>query len=89
MTDKRLLVFTTLADCLNFTQTAQLLGISQPAVTKHIAALETEIGAALFVRYGRSVILTDKGKALLPIARKILGAYAEIENITAFRDTPI
>ena len=81
MTDKRLLVFTTLARTLSFGETARLLGISQPAVSKHVAALEAEIGAALFVRYGRSVTLTEKGRVLLPIAEKILAGYAEIGNI--------
>ena len=81
MTDKRLLVFSTLAGCLSFSETAKRLGISQPAVTKHIAALEAEIGAALFVRYGRDVALTDKGRALQRIAVNILDSYAEIENL--------
>jgi DNA-binding transcriptional LysR family regulator len=81
MTDKRLLVFTTLARTLSFGETARLLGISQPAVSKHVAALEADIGAALFVRYGRSVTLTEKGRVLLPIAEKILAGYAEIGNI--------
>lgn len=81
MTDKRLLVFTTLARTLSFGETARLTGISQPAVSKHIAALEDEIGAALFVRYGRSVAITDKGRALQRIAEKILEGYAEIEKI--------
>ena len=81
MTDKRLLVFSTLAGCLSFSETARRLGISQPAVTKHIATLEAEIGAALFVRYGRSVALTDKGRTLKQAADKVLDAYAEIENL--------
>lgn len=81
MTDKRLLVFTTLARTLSFGETARLVGISQPAVSKHIAALEAEIGAALFVRYGRSVALTDKGQSLLPIVLTILEGYAAIDNL--------
>lgn len=81
MTDKRLLVFTTLARTLSFGETAHLLGITQPAVSKNIAALEAEIGAALFVRYGRSVDLTDKGRALLQISERILAGYSEIDNI--------
>ena len=81
MTDKRLLVFSTLAGCLSFSETAHRMGISQPAVTKHIATLEAEIGAALFVRYGRSVTLTEKGRELQRVADKILAGYAEIENI--------
>ena len=78
MTDKRLLVFTILARTLSFSETARQTGISQPAVSKHIAALESEIGAALFVRYGRTVALTEKGLALLQIAEKILDGYAQI-----------
>ena len=81
MTDKRLLVFTTLASCLSFGETARRLGMSQPAVSKHIAALEAEIGAALLVRYGRGVALTDKGRALQQIALRILEDYSQIENI--------
>lgn len=81
MTDKRLLVFTTLARSLSFSETARQLGISQPAVSKHVAALEAEIGAALFVRYGRTVALTGKGLALKQIAEKILEGYAQIETI--------
>ena len=81
MTDKRLLVFTTLARTLSFGQTARLMGISQPAVSKHIAALEAELGAALFVRYGRSVSLTDKGYKLKTLAEKILEGYSEIDLI--------
>ena len=81
MTDKRLLVFTILARTLSFSETARQTGISQPAVSKHIAALEAEIGAALFVRYGRTVALTERGLALLQIAEKILDGYAQIENI--------
>ncbi|MBP5505989.1 MAG: LysR family transcriptional regulator [Bacteroidales bacterium] len=81
MTDKRLLVFTTLAECLSFSETAHRLGISQPAVTKHINILEEEIGAALFVRYGRTVALTAKGRELQRIAINILDGYAEIEII--------
>ena len=81
MTDKRLVTFTTLASCLSFSETARRLGISQPAVTKTIAALEAEIGAALFVRYGKTVAMTDRGRALQAIAVRILDGYAEIENI--------
>lgn len=81
MTDKRLLVFTILARTLSFSETARQTGISQPAVSKHIAALESEIGAALFVRYGRTVALTEKGLALKQIAERILEGYAQIENI--------
>lgn len=81
MTDKRLQVFCTLAECLSFSQTAKLTGISQPAVTKHIAALEAEFGCALFVRFGRNVMLTEKGVEILPYTRKILDAYTVLDGL--------
>ena len=81
MTDRRLLIFTTLARTLSFSETATLLGITQPAVSKCIAAMEAEIGAALFVRYGRNVSLTDKGHKLKTLADKILEGYSEIDLI--------
>ena len=81
MTDRRLLIFTTLARTLSFSETARQLGITQPAVSKVIAALESELGGALFVRYGRSVSLTDKGHKLKALAEKILEGYSEIDLI--------
>ena len=53
MTDNRLKVFCEAAECLNFSKAAAALGISQPAVSKHIAKLEEELGCALFVRYDK------------------------------------
>ena len=81
MTDRRLLIFTTLARSLSFSETASQLGITQPAVSKAVSALEAELGAALFVRYGRSVTLTDKGQKLKTLAEKILEGYSEIDLI--------
>ena len=81
MTDRRLLIFTTLARTLSFSETATQLGITQPAVSKCIATLEAELGGALFVRYGRSVSLTDKGHKLKALADKILEGYSEIDLI--------
>lgn len=58
---------------LNFTLTAEKLGISQPAVTKSIKNFEQVIGVPLFRRKGRHCYqLTDKGHQLLPIARSIV-----------------
>ncbi|MBO7372347.1 MAG: LysR family transcriptional regulator, partial [Bacteroidales bacterium] len=51
------------------------------AVSKHIAKLEEELGCALFVRYDKSIILTEKGEQLLKIARSILDKYAEIDSL--------
>ena len=81
MTDNRLRAFCVAAECLNFSKAAASLGISQPAVSNHIAKLEEELGCALFIRYDKSLILTEKGEQLLKVARSILDKYAEIDAL--------
>lgn len=81
MTDNRLKAFCEAAECLNFSKAAASLGISQPAVSNHIAKLEEELGCALFIRYDKYLILTEKGEQLLKVARSILDKYAEIDAL--------
>lgn len=63
--------FIEVADSKSFSRSAEALRLTQPAVSKRIAALETELTLRLFDRVGRSVHLTEAGKMLLPAARKI------------------
>lgn len=56
--------FLKLAQTLNYTEAAKILYISQPALSKQIAALEKELGFALFRRTNRSVELTLEGESL-------------------------
>ncbi len=60
----RLAVFRVVAERLNFTQAAELLHVSQPAVTSHVKALEQELGARLFERAAGAVRLTPAGERL-------------------------
>ncbi|OOM73467.1 HTH-type transcriptional regulator CynR [Clostridium puniceum] len=53
--------FLSLANHKSFTATANALYVSQPAISKQIAALEKEIGFSLFFRSNRSVSLTPAG----------------------------
>jgi len=64
--------FTAVADAGSFSAAAELLFLTQPAVSKRIAALESELGAKLFDRIGRTITLTEAGRALLPRAQNIL-----------------
>lgn len=57
--------FLTAAKCLNFTDAAERLYISQPALSRNIAAFEAEIGMELFVRGHKSSHLTPAGAVLL------------------------
>lgn len=53
------------------------MGLSQPAVTMQVQALESDLGATLFDRRYRKVETTEAGRALLPYARKVL---AELDD---------
>ena len=53
--------FLTVAKEQSFTKAAEQLHITQPTLSRQIAALEEELGTVLFVRKGRSITLTDGG----------------------------
>lgn len=67
----------------SFSLAAEQLFLTQPAVSKRIAALEMELGAPLFDRVGRRIILTEAGRTLLPKARHILDEIAESRRMIA------
>ena len=72
MEDTRLKVFYTVATHLSFTKAASLLCLSQPAVTKHIANLESQYQVKLFERNGHNIKLTAAGLTFLEKSKKIL-----------------
>lgn len=57
----------------HLTQAAEMLHLSQPAVTSHIKALEEALGVSLFIRVSSGVQLTDAGRRLLIDAERVLG----------------
>jgi DNA-binding transcriptional LysR family regulator len=59
---RHLKYFLKLAEELSFVRAAEKLFISQPPLSRQIKELETEIGAQLFERNNKRVILTDAGK---------------------------
>lgn len=64
--------FVTVADERFFGDAADRLGISQQAVSKRVALLERNLGAALLTRTPRGALLTVDGQAFLPHARALL-----------------
>ncbi|MBR5074160.1 MAG: LysR family transcriptional regulator [Bacteroidales bacterium] len=85
--DFRLKVFITAAEFLNFSRTAETLGISQPAVSKHIQTLEDEYKVELFSRQGNRYHLTYSGEILLEKAKKILDLYKEMAQEASLLST--
>ncbi|MGC9535687.1 LysR family transcriptional regulator [Streptomyces sp. UG1] len=80
--------FVTVAEELHFTRAAERLYVSQPALSKQVRALERQVGAELFRREARGVVLTEAGAALLPHARRVLDAWSEgVGALAAVRGT--
>ncbi len=75
----QLRAFYAVANRGSFSAAAQFLGVSQPAVTVQIKALEETLGAKLFHRGGNTIELTDYGRELLPDAQKITKILETIE----------
>ena len=72
MDNAQLKAFVAVADGQSFSRAADQLHLTQPAISKRIANLETELGLRLFDRVGHAVHLTPAGQTLLPRARKLL-----------------
>src|SRR5438128_10667715 len=64
--------FCAVADTGSFSRAAEQSHVSQPSLSQQILKFEYALGARLFDRLGRSVRLTDLGKAFLPRARAVL-----------------
>jgi len=64
--------FVTVAETRSFSEAALRLHLTQPAISKRIAQLETSLNCQLFDRIGRQTSLTEAGLALLPRAQRIL-----------------
>ncbi|WP_375169980.1 LysR family transcriptional regulator [Marinobacter sp.] len=77
MDSNALRAFLTIVDQGSFSEAAELLHLTQPAISKRLAALEHQLDVTLIDRSHRQIRLTDAGSRLLPHARRILD---EIHN---------
>ncbi|WP_433321013.1 LysR family transcriptional regulator [Micromonospora chersina] len=81
--------FVAVAEVRHFTQAADLVGITQPSLSKQIHALETDLGAPLFERVRGNITLTAAGEVLLPLAKRILAdvdtATREVQELVGLR----
>ncbi len=81
--------FVAVAEVRHFTQAADIVGITQPSLSKQVHALETDLGAPLFERVRGNITLTAAGEVLLPLARRILAdvdtATREVQELVGLR----
>ena len=80
---RQLAHFVAVAEERHFTRAAARVHVVQSSLSSSVAALERELGEALFVRDNRRVALTPAGRALLPAARRALAAADEGRDAVA------
>jgi len=73
--------FSALAGAGSLSAAARELGITTPAVSKHLASMESRLGVALVVRTTRRMSLTPEGELYLESARRILGEIDGMEEL--------
>ena len=73
-------VFTEVARCGSFVRAAMNLSLSPATITKHVAWLETSMGAQLLKRTSKQVALTEAGARVLEAARDLVERYEAIEG---------
>lgn len=84
MENRLLKYFLVAAQEENITRAAEILRVSQPALSKQIMQLEDELGAKLFIRGKRSLTLTEEGRFLRGRAQEIVALTEKTER--DFRD---
>ncbi len=73
----------------SFSKASERLFITQPAVSKRVAALEAELGVELFNRIARSVSLTEAGSQLLDKAQALVAQAEELQRFASNLDDEI
>lgn len=80
MTIQQIQYFLMAAEKMSFTETAKVMYVSQPAVSRQISLLEEEIGLELFRRNKSTLQLTGAGERLAVFFSKTFQEYREIRN---------
>lgn len=73
--------FSALASAASLSAAARELGVTTPAVSKHLAQMEARLGVSLLNRTTRRMSLTPEGELYLEHARRILGEIDDMEEL--------
>jgi LysR family transcriptional regulator, nitrogen assimilation regulatory protein len=71
------------AELGSLSKAADRLRIAQPALSRQIRLLEKELGAVLFARHGRGMVITEIGREVLNHAARIMTELDAIRNVTS------
>ena len=84
---QQLALFVRIVETGSFSRAAREFGLTQPSVSRAVAALEERLGVKLIARTTRELSATDAGEALFARARDALAAVEDAENAapTGFR----
>lgn len=77
------------AELGSLSKAADRLHIAQPALSRQIRLLEEELGARLFARHGRGMVITDQGQDVLRHALRVMSELDEIRASLADADAPL
>ena len=75
--------FIAVARYQSFSHASEKLFVTQPAISKRVAALEEELGTQLFNRIARQVSLTEAGKQLLPKAQEVVSQAEDMQRFAS------
>jgi len=81
ITFKQIEVFVAIAKTGNMTQAADLLFMTQSACSMALSNIELQLGGLLFDRYGKKLILNERGRVLLPKAANIITQTNELQDL--------
>jgi len=82
ITLRQLSVFEAVARTGSVAGAAEEIGLSPSAASMSLKDLETHLGVELFARSGRRMLLTDRGRPMLEMARGILVQVADMESLS-------
>jgi DNA-binding transcriptional LysR family regulator len=72
---RQIQIFQTVAQTENFTRAAELLHMTQPAISMQVKQLEDNVGLSLFERQGKRIVMTAAGRAMHSYAGEIMAKY--------------
>lgn len=85
----KLRIFHAAAEAGSFTHAAEILHLSQSAISRQVSALELEVNAKLFYRHARGLMLTEQGEMLYKTAHEVLMKLEAVKTqLTETREKP-